>query len=232
LPLRNKSYTWTNGRRNPTLECLDRTFISQDWLLSFPNSFLSALPRPRSDHTPLLLSAHTFVPSARIFRFESFWLQHPALSGVISQAWNSSVPSSDPLNRFASKIECVQNALKSWSSGLTSVIKEQTATCLRWLGWLDRAEEDRALTINAKLHTLQFADDMLLFFDGSTRLAAVIKLILDAFSATSGESTGAANTIPLTFRCPSIGEDDGVENLEDGEGSGVSGGLHLHGSRT
>nr|CAD1823673.1 unnamed protein product [Ananas comosus var. bracteatus] len=148
LPLRNKSYTWTNGRRNPTLECLDRTFISQDWLLSFPNSFLSALPRPRSDHTPLLLSAHTFVPSARIFRFESFWLQHPALSGVISQAWNSSVPSSDPLNRFASKIECVQNALKSWSSGLTSVIKEQTATCLRWLGWLDRAEEDRALTIS------------------------------------------------------------------------------------
>nr|CAD1844318.1 unnamed protein product [Ananas comosus var. bracteatus] len=31
---------------------------------------------------------------------------------------------------------------------LTSVIKEQTATCLRWLGWLDKAEEDRALTIS------------------------------------------------------------------------------------
>nr|CAD1828004.1 unnamed protein product [Ananas comosus var. bracteatus] len=39
---------------------------------------------------------------------------------------------------------------------------------------------------DAKFHTLQFADDMLLFFDGSSRSAAVIKLILDAFSACSG----------------------------------------------
>nr|CAD1820597.1 unnamed protein product [Ananas comosus var. bracteatus] len=39
---------------------------------------------------------------------------------------------------------------------------------------------------DVKLHTLQFADDMLLFFDGTTRSAAAIKVILDAFSAYSG----------------------------------------------
>nr|CAD1820604.1 unnamed protein product [Ananas comosus var. bracteatus] len=39
---------------------------------------------------------------------------------------------------------------------------------------------------DAKFHSLQFADDMLLFFGGSSRSAAVIKLILDAFSASSG----------------------------------------------
>lgn len=37
-----------------------------------------------------------------------------------------------------------------------------------------------------KLHTLQFADDIILFFDGSSRSAATIKIILDAFSAYSG----------------------------------------------
>lgn len=39
---------------------------------------------------------------------------------------------------------------------------------------------------NVKLHTLQFADDIVLFFDGSTRSAKAIKIILDAFSINSG----------------------------------------------
>lgn len=39
---------------------------------------------------------------------------------------------------------------------------------------------------DCKLHTLQFADDILLFFDGTSRSAAVIKIILDAFSENSG----------------------------------------------
>nr|CAD1835780.1 unnamed protein product [Ananas comosus var. bracteatus] len=30
LPLQNKTFTWSNGRRNPTLERLDRALISQD----------------------------------------------------------------------------------------------------------------------------------------------------------------------------------------------------------
>ncbi|XP_020094103.1 uncharacterized protein LOC109714089 [Ananas comosus] len=35
LPLLNKSYTWSNGRRTPTLERLDRAFISHDWVRDF-----------------------------------------------------------------------------------------------------------------------------------------------------------------------------------------------------
>ncbi len=72
LPIRNKSFTWSNGRRYPTLKRLDRVFVSKSWSLFFPRSSLRALPRPRSDHTPLLLSASAFVPSSPLFRFESF----------------------------------------------------------------------------------------------------------------------------------------------------------------
>nr|CAD1829323.1 unnamed protein product [Ananas comosus var. bracteatus] len=81
LPLLNKSYTWSNGRRNSTLERLDRAFISEEWLLSFPRSTLRALPQPHSDHTPLLLSASSFVPSSTLFRFESFCLRYPVFFG-------------------------------------------------------------------------------------------------------------------------------------------------------
>ncbi|OAY78988.1 hypothetical protein ACMD2_15344 [Ananas comosus] len=62
LPILNKSFTWTNGRGAPTLERLDRAFISSNWLLAFPRSTLRALPRPNSDHTPLVLSAYRYIP--------------------------------------------------------------------------------------------------------------------------------------------------------------------------
>lgn len=44
LPILNKSFTWTNGRCAPTLERLDRAFVSSDWLLAFPRSTLRAFP--------------------------------------------------------------------------------------------------------------------------------------------------------------------------------------------
>ncbi len=74
LPLSNRSFTRTNGRRNPTLERLDRAFVSTGWLSSFSHSTWRALSRSRSDHTPLILSAFLFLPAASLFRFEAFWL--------------------------------------------------------------------------------------------------------------------------------------------------------------
>lgn len=146
LPLLNKAFTWTNGRRNPTLERLDRALISHDWFLSFPCSTLRALPRPRSDHTPLILSAYTFVPTSRLFRFESFWLRYASLQEVVSNAWHSAPPSSKPITRFALKIGKVQLALRTWSLGLNSALKKQASICLHWIEWLDIAEEKRVLS--------------------------------------------------------------------------------------
>ncbi len=76
LPIYNRSFSWTNGRPNPTLERLDRALVSRDWHFLFSRSTLRALPRPRSDHTPLLLTAFSFVPASHLFRFEAFWLRH------------------------------------------------------------------------------------------------------------------------------------------------------------
>nr|CAD1838628.1 unnamed protein product [Ananas comosus var. bracteatus] len=99
VPLLNRSFTWSNGRRNHTLERLDCELISNSWRHQFPNSALRALPRPTSDHTPLILSAYTFIPSASLFRFETFWLRYPIfleLSGL------------DATSRLAVKINNVQ----------------------------------------------------------------------------------------------------------------------------
>lgn len=40
LHLNGRSFTWSNGWDNPTLERLDRVLISSDWEDLFPQSFL------------------------------------------------------------------------------------------------------------------------------------------------------------------------------------------------
>nr|CAD1834723.1 unnamed protein product [Ananas comosus var. bracteatus] len=113
LPILNKTFTWTNGKGIPTLERLDRAFVSKDWHLSFPRSTLRALSRPWFDHTPLILSAYTFLPSSNLFRFESFWLRYSAIEEVVSNSWNLPVTNADPVTRFSSKIKGIQSALRS-----------------------------------------------------------------------------------------------------------------------
>ncbi len=56
---------------------------------------------------------------------------------------------------------------------------------------------------NVNVHTLQFADDLLLFFDGKARSAQVIKVILDAFSEASGLKINFSKSfiIPINLEC-------------------------------
>ncbi len=147
LPLSNRSFTWTNGRPTPMLERLDRALLSQDWLLHFPRSTLRALPRPTSDHSPLLLTAFSFVPAAHLFRFESFWLRHREAANLITTTWASTSNGTDPVFRFSNKLGSVAGNLKDWSVGLSLAIKRQGSTYLAWIDWLDRAEELRCLRV-------------------------------------------------------------------------------------
>jgi hypothetical protein len=42
LHLHSHLFTWSNERTHPTLERIDRVFVSPDWGLLFPSSFLQA----------------------------------------------------------------------------------------------------------------------------------------------------------------------------------------------
>ncbi len=56
-----------------------------------------------------------------------------------------------------------------------------------------------------QIHSLQFADDLLLFFDGTAKSAKVIKFLLDAFSAASGLKINFAKSsiIPVNMETSS-----------------------------
>jgi exonuclease III len=64
VPLKGKSYTWSNMQDNPLLEKLDCVFTSHNWTVSFPNTLASPMARLGSDHVPILIQIGTDIPRA------------------------------------------------------------------------------------------------------------------------------------------------------------------------
>ncbi len=72
LPLKGRSFTWSNMQQNPLLEQLDWFFSSTSWTLSYPNTVVVPLPRVISGHVPYVIKIQTKIPKSNISRFENF----------------------------------------------------------------------------------------------------------------------------------------------------------------
>jgi endonuclease/exonuclease/phosphatase family metal-dependent hydrolase len=71
LPLKGRSFTWSNMQDSPLLQQIDWFFTSCQWTLSFPDTVVHPLAKNTSDHVPCVVKIKTTIPKAKIFRFES-----------------------------------------------------------------------------------------------------------------------------------------------------------------
>lgn len=62
LPIKGRSFTWSNMQDDPLLEQLDWHFTSLHWTTSFPNTMVLPLGKPVSDHTPCSINIETSIP--------------------------------------------------------------------------------------------------------------------------------------------------------------------------
>jgi hypothetical protein len=114
LPLSDRLYTWSNQQENPVLVRLNHAFFNTAWNDAFPNSVLSSLPRPVSDHHPLIVSAASAIPNTSHFRFKNLWLLDPSFLPSSLQCWSLRVPLADAALGIAASIKRFRSAAKAW----------------------------------------------------------------------------------------------------------------------
>jgi hypothetical protein len=85
LYFHGRLYTWSNERRRPTMERIDRAFATIQWLEKFTDHHLRSLSTDCSDHAPLLLQLRSKPWAKPWFQFEVFWVRLDGFEDVIKQ---------------------------------------------------------------------------------------------------------------------------------------------------
>lgn len=79
LPLLGGRFTWSNSQDNPSMSRIDRFLVFAGWDSFFSSSVQSLLPRPLSDHFPILLDCGRIQGGKSHFKFENMWLKFEGL---------------------------------------------------------------------------------------------------------------------------------------------------------
>jgi hypothetical protein len=109
-------FTWSNERQHPTLERIDRSFISNEWNAIHPDYDLHAVPSSCSDQTLLLLQTSAAFYARKRFHFRSLWPKLPGFMEVVERAWHCPLHNADPFSRLAWLQRNTARCLQSWSA--------------------------------------------------------------------------------------------------------------------
>lgn len=68
LPIKGRSFTWSNMQGSPRLEQIDWFFTSVAWTTRYPSTLVLPLARIISDHLPCKVQIGTAIPKANNFQ--------------------------------------------------------------------------------------------------------------------------------------------------------------------
>jgi hypothetical protein len=145
IPLKGRSYTWSNMQQSPLLEKLDWVFTSANLTSEFPNTLSFPLSRLGSDHIPIHVQIGTDIPKANLFRFENYWIDFHGFHDTVSNCWTSSEYKKDSAMMINGKFKKLRYGLKKWSRNISNVANLITK-CNFTLALVDVLEEKRILS--------------------------------------------------------------------------------------
>jgi len=145
IPLLGRSFTWSNHQAVPVLARLDRAFVNIEHTLAFPNTSLASLPKPTSDHTPILLTMSSVIPTSNIFRFENAWLHNPTFRPSVFPVWLQAPSCPDAAGKLAACLKVTRAAAKTWARRIRAP-PQIIPNCTFIIELLDFLEELRLLS--------------------------------------------------------------------------------------
>ncbi|RVX10222.1 LINE-1 reverse transcriptase-like [Vitis vinifera] len=137
LPLQGGVFSWSGGRNNQAWARLDRFLVTQCWLDNFCGIVQCRLPRPTSDHFPIMLKGGGLRRGPSPFRFENMWLKVDGFKDLLREWWQGTVVRGKASFRLASKLKVEfwdrVESERSLSENETEMKKEAKETFKKWV---------------------------------------------------------------------------------------------------
>ncbi|XP_016199318.1 uncharacterized protein LOC107640298 [Arachis ipaensis] len=84
LPLTDRKFTWFCGL---SCSCIDRAFVSLEWLEEFPEAHLQGGPRGLSDHCSIIVEGRKLRGGPRPFQSLDSWFTHEGFLRMVKEEW-------------------------------------------------------------------------------------------------------------------------------------------------
>ena len=115
LQLHGGAFTWSGGMKSLSRARLDRFLVSPYWLDQFGRVSQRRLPRPTSDHFPILLEGGSLRRGPAPFRFENMWFKVEGFKDLIRNWWRGIEVSGSANFRLSAKLKELKQKLKVWN---------------------------------------------------------------------------------------------------------------------
>jgi hypothetical protein len=145
LHLNGRLFTWSNERTHPTMERIDKAFISNEWEDLFPANELHSLSSLCSDHAPLLLQTDASFAGKGWFQFRAFWPRCAGFLDVVHQAWHCPLHEANPFKRLDWLLRNSAHFLKSWNDRFVGNVRLQLEIAKEVVARLEMARDRRFL---------------------------------------------------------------------------------------
>ncbi|RVW20242.1 hypothetical protein CK203_110272 [Vitis vinifera] len=147
LPLQGGVFTWSGDLNNQSWARLDRFLVSPSWLDKFSGVIQRKLPRPVSDHFPILLEGGGLRRGPSPFRFENMWLKVEGFLDLIRSWWRETEVGGTVSYRLAAKTKELKQKLKVWNREVFGNLEGNKRAALQQVDYWDGVESERSLSL-------------------------------------------------------------------------------------
>ena len=159
LPLQGGPFTWSGGTNGQTMSRIDRFLVSGDWESYFNRITQSTLPRPVSDHFPILLDSGGIRSGPSPFRFENMWLKTEGFKDLLKGWWQGLSVRGSASFILAEKLKGLKGKLKIWNKEVFGNVSTKRTEALFRVGCWDNVEKERELSLEESEERAKAKDD-------------------------------------------------------------------------